>query len=162
MRAEDLFFLQIQGSGVLVFEDGRRARAVFDGSNGAPFVGVAAPMRQEGLLPDRRTSGGDIHAWLADHRGPEAQAVMDQNPRYVFFRLAPDTGTEPPGAAGRPLVPGDRWLSIPPLTPWASSVDRSHGPASRRRADLPPAGGRAGHRVGDQGRGARRPLHWAG
>ena len=113
MRAEDLFFLQIQGSGVLVFEDGARARTVFDGTNGAAFVGIAAPMRREGLLADRQTSASGIRGWLADHRGAQADAVMNQDPRYVFFHLGPDDGGEPPGAAGRPLIAG-RSLAVDP------------------------------------------------
>ena len=113
MRAEDLFFLQIQGSGVLVFPDGRRARTVFDGTNGATFVGIAAPMRRQGLLADRQTSASGIRGWLADHRGPAADAVMNQDPRYVFFHLGPDDGGEPPGAAGKPLVAG-RSLAVDP------------------------------------------------
>lgn len=106
MRAEDLFFLQIQGSGVLLFPGGRRMQAVFDGVNGARFKGIAAPMREMGLLADNDTSGEAIRAWLASHRGREAQAVMQLNPRYVFFRLAPDDGVDPSGAAGVPLIPG--------------------------------------------------------
>ena len=106
MRPEDLFFLQIQGSGVLTFPDGRRARAVFDGVNGARFVAIAAPMRRQGLLGADQTSGEAIRAWLAAHRGPDADAIMWLNPRYVFFRLVADDGREPAGAAGVPLKPG--------------------------------------------------------
>lgn len=106
MRPEDLFFLQIQGSGVLVLPDGRRVRAVFAGTNGRPFVGVANAMRDKGLLPDNNTSGDAIRTWLAQHRGPEADAIMRLNPRYVFFRTVPDDGQEPVGSAGVPLPPG--------------------------------------------------------
>ena len=106
MRPEDLFFLQIQGSGVLTFPDGVRLRAVFDGANGAPFLGIAASMRREGLLADQDTSSEKIHTWLAAHRGPEAASVMRLNRRYVFFHLQPDDGAEPSGAAGVRLTPG--------------------------------------------------------
>jgi membrane-bound lytic murein transglycosylase A len=106
MRPEDLFFLQIQGSGSLTFPDGQRLRAVYDSNNGQRFRGIAAPMREQGLLEDSNTSGEAIRAWLAAHRGPEAEAVMRLNPRYVFYRLAPDDGTQPPGADGLPLPPG--------------------------------------------------------
>ncbi|HEX7761105.1 MAG TPA: MltA domain-containing protein [Caulobacteraceae bacterium] len=106
MRPEDLFFLQIQGSGVLVYPDGGRAKAVFDGTNGARFQGIAAPMREQGLLADDSTSGEAIRTWLAQHQGPRAQALMQINPRYVFFKLGPDDGRDPAGAAGQPLIPG--------------------------------------------------------
>jgi membrane-bound lytic murein transglycosylase A len=113
MRPEDLFFLQIQGSGVLVFPGGARWRAVFDGANGAPFLGIAAPLRQRGLLLDNDTSAQSIHDWLVRNRGPLAESVMDLDKRYVFFRLEPDDGQTPAGAAGVRLVPG-RDLAVDP------------------------------------------------
>lgn len=106
MRPEDLFFLQIQGSGILVMPDGRRVRAAFAAHNGRPFVGIATPMRDKGLLPDNNTSGDAIRTWLADHRGPEADAIMQLNPRYVFFQTLPDDGKQAVGAAGIPLPAG--------------------------------------------------------
>ena len=113
MRPEELFFLQIQGSGTLSFPGGRRLRAVYAADNGRPFVGVATLMREQGLLPDDGTSGEAIRGWLAAHRGPEAQAVMNANPRYIFFRLQPDDDREPAGAAGVPLPPG-RAVAVDP------------------------------------------------
>ncbi|WP_297507053.1 MltA domain-containing protein [uncultured Caulobacter sp.] len=113
MRPEDLFFLQIQGSGVLALPDGRRVKAVFAGTNGRPFVGIAAPMRDKGLLPDNNTSGDAIRTWLAAHRGPEADAIMRLNPRYVFFKMAEDDGQEPVGSAGVSLPPG-RAIAVDP------------------------------------------------
>ena len=113
MRAEDLFFLQIQGSGYLTFADGSKARAAYAADNGRPFVGIARPMAEQGLLPPDGTSGEAIRAWLADHRGPEARAVMALNPRYIFFRLDPDDGGHPAGAAGVPL-PARRAIAVDP------------------------------------------------
>lgn len=113
MRPEDLFFLQIQGSGVLVFDDGDRRKALYAGDNGLPFVGIARPMARQGLLRPDNVSGGSIQHWLADHAGPEAEAVMNLNPRYVYFRLAPADGGEPAGAAGAPLPPG-RAIAVDP------------------------------------------------
>ncbi|WP_396594905.1 MltA domain-containing protein [Brevundimonas sp. R86498] len=105
MRAEDLFFLQIQGSGYLTFEDGSTARAAYAADNGQPFVGIARPMADQGLLPPNGTSGDAIRAWLAAHRGPEARAVTALNPRYIYFALQPDDGGHPAGAAGVALGP---------------------------------------------------------
>ncbi|HEY1879017.1 MAG TPA: MltA domain-containing protein [Caulobacteraceae bacterium] len=106
MRPEDLFFMQVQGAGVLEFPDGDRAKAVFDGSNGAAFVGIAQPMRSQGLISDADSSADAIHDWLAAHRGEAARAIMDLDPRYGFYRLTADDGQDPAGSAGVRLPPG--------------------------------------------------------
>jgi membrane-bound lytic murein transglycosylase A len=113
MRPEDLFFLQIQGSGYLSFPDGRRARAAYAADNGRPFTGIARPMAEQGLLPANGTSGEAIRAWLAEHRGREAQAITDLNQRYIFFSLEPDDGGHPRGAANIPL-PDGRAIAVDP------------------------------------------------
>lgn len=113
MRPEDLFFLQIQGSGGIVLPDGRRLKAVYAADNGRPFVPIARNMVAQGLLAPDHASGDTIRDWLATHRGPQAQAVMDLDPRYVFFSLQPDDGSAPVGAAGAPLPTG-RAIAVDP------------------------------------------------
>lgn len=115
MRAEDLFFMQIQGSGYLTLEDGSRVRAAYAADNGQPFTGIARPMAERGLLPPNGTSGDAIRAWLAAHRGAEAREVMALNPRYIFFKLDPDDGGDPAGAAGIPL-PARRAIAVDPAS----------------------------------------------
>ncbi|MGH6987854.1 MAG: MltA domain-containing protein [Caulobacteraceae bacterium] len=112
MRPEDLFFLQIQGSGVLDFADGTTVRAIYAGSNGAPFRGIALPLTERGLLAEGEASAQAIRTWLASNRGPIAEEIMDLDPRYVYFRLAPDDGPIV-GAAGIGLIPG-RSVAIDP------------------------------------------------
>lgn len=106
LRPEELFFLQVQGSGVLAFPDGKRMKAVYAANNGRPFVALANPMRERGLLSPDQMSAEGVRAWLAAHRGPEADAIMRLNPRYAFFRLAPDDGRAPSGSAGVHLPAG--------------------------------------------------------
>jgi len=113
MKPEDLFYLQIQGSGVLTFPGGRRMKAIYTGDNGLPFTAIARPMLQAGLLSADHLSGDAIRAWLADHRGEAADAVMDKDQRYIFFDLVPDDGREPAGAAGTPL-PAGRSIAVDP------------------------------------------------
>jgi membrane-bound lytic murein transglycosylase A len=113
LRPEDLFFLQVQGSGALVFEDGARAKALYAANNGRPYTPIGAAMREQGLLAPGQVSAQAIHDWLAAHRGPDAAALMQRNARYVFFRLAPDDGRAPPGAAGVPL-PAGRAVAVDP------------------------------------------------
>jgi len=113
MRPEDLFFLQLQGSGVLTFADGTHRRAVFAGTNGLRFVAIANIMIAQGLIAPDKASASAVHDWLAAHRGPAATAVMDQDPRFVYFRLIADDGGEPQGASGAALIPG-RSLAVDP------------------------------------------------
>lgn len=112
MRPEDLFFLQVQGSGVLRFDDGGRMKALYAATNGRPYVAIGGPMKREGLIPGE-VSAQSIHAWLAAHRGPQADAVMRLDPRYGFFRLVPDDGGAPAGSAHVPL-PARRALAVDP------------------------------------------------
>ncbi len=105
MRPEDYFFMQLQGSGFLDMPDGKRVYAAYSADNGLPFVGVAKVMVDRGILAKNQTSGDNIHDWLAAHKGAEATAVMNANPRYGFFAIQPNQ-TEPLGAAGLPLPPG--------------------------------------------------------
>jgi len=113
MRPEDLFFLQIQGSGSALLPDGQRHRLVYEASNGRPFVGIAKTLRDQGLLPDNGTSADAIRQWLAANRGAKADQVMQTNPRYVYFTLGTDDGTEPLGAAAIALIAG-RAVAIDP------------------------------------------------
>ena len=128
MRPEDLFFLQVQGSGVLQLPGAIRLKAGFAGSNGKPFVPIGRVMRERGLLADSDTSAGAIRAWLAAHAGPDAEAVMDQDPRYIFFRLRPDDGAAPEGASGVVLPPGRAVAADPAFHPagellWIDAAD---------------------------------------
>ncbi len=113
LRPEDLFFLQIQGSGVLVFPDGRRLKASYAADNGRPFLPIASAMVRRGLIEHDHASAGNIRAWLHAHAGAQAQTIMDLDPRYVFFNLAPDDGREPAGSAGVPLTAG-RAIAVDP------------------------------------------------
>ncbi len=102
----DRFFLQIQGSGRIVMPDGSIRRVGFDGQNGRAYVPIGRILVEQGEIPRDQVSMQTIRAWL-EQAGPErAQAVMDQNPSYVFFRdipARPDQG--PTGAQGVPLTP---------------------------------------------------------
>jgi membrane-bound lytic murein transglycosylase A len=86
-------------------QPGQRVYAAYAADNGQPFVGIAKVMVADGYLAANQTSGDNIHAWLAAHRGPDATAVMNADPRYAFFAIQPNQ-TEPLGAAAIPLPPG--------------------------------------------------------
>ena len=102
----DLFFLQIQGSGRIRLPSGQIVRLGYAGRNGAPYTPLGRLLVERGALPPDGISMQTIRAWLGAH--PEqAQAMMEENANYVFFRvmndLRPDQG--PPGALGLDLMP---------------------------------------------------------
>ena len=105
----DAFFLEIQGSGRIMLDDGSVVRAAFGAQNGRPYTAIGAILVQRGELKREEVSAQSIRAWLAAHPG-EAAALMDQNASYVFFSEA---------AVGDPML-GPRGSEGVPLTPEAS------------------------------------------
>ncbi|GBQ15861.1 murein transglycosylase A [Swaminathania salitolerans] len=104
---EDLFFLQVQGSGRLVMTNGSVRRVGFAAKNGHPYVPIGRVLVQRGEMAARDVSLSSLRGWLSAHPG-EARSVMEENPDYVFFRridtIPLDRGA--PGAMGVPLTPG--------------------------------------------------------
>ena len=99
--AVDAFFLEIQGSGVLRYDDGSRRVATFAGRNGQPYVAIGNELLRRGEPRETALSMQGIRRWLEAH--PESRhAVMDANPSYVFFRLA----DEAIGSLGVPVTGG--------------------------------------------------------
>jgi membrane-bound lytic murein transglycosylase A len=106
-RPIDVFFLQIQGSGRLVFGDGETLRAAFAAHNGQPYVSIGRELVSRGELELHQASKSGIEAWLTEN-GPEASRdLFAVNPRYIFFGFEPlpDSDLGPRGAAGLPLTP---------------------------------------------------------
>lgn len=98
----DAFMLHIQGSG-RVQMDNQMLYLNYAGDNGHNFVGIGQLMKQEGLLEPGKASMPDIRQWLKQHP-KQAQALMNRNPRYIFFKSVPEA-SGPMGAAGVALTP---------------------------------------------------------
>ncbi len=97
-----VFFLQVQGSGVLRLPDGRVLRIGYDGGNGRDYTGIGGTMRARGLLAPGQANMQGIVRYLHEHPD-EARGIMDENRNFVFFRpLAGDAV----GALGLPVVAG--------------------------------------------------------
>ena len=95
------YFLQVQGSGRLEFEDGTVKHVLYAGKNNCSYVSLGRVMKEKGLLEPDNVSMQTIRNYLALHP-QEVSALFCENPSYVFFRLA-DSG--PIGAMGVPLLP---------------------------------------------------------
>jgi len=103
----DVFFLQIQGSGRLKFEDGTSVRAAYAAHNGQPFGSVANYLMNTGKITRGEATMQGIRGWMDRVSRQEAQSAMNENPRFVFFRALPvgDQTLGPEGAALIPLTP---------------------------------------------------------
>lgn len=99
----DMFFLEIQGSGRLIFDDGTEAFVNYACQNGHKYKSSGRVMREKGLL-----KRGDIfeqREWLKNN--PErVREILNGNPSYVFFRYG---SRGPTGAMGQVV---DDWLSL--------------------------------------------------
>ena len=98
----ELFFVQIQGSGQVQFDDGGRIRIGFADQNGHPYRSLGRYLIDRGEMPLEQASMQGIKAWAAANPA-KLQDALNSNPSYVFFRELPPTDG-PIGALGIPLT----------------------------------------------------------
>lgn len=95
------FFLEVQGSGMLRFPDGREVRVGYAASNGRPYRSIGRLLVDEGRLGRDAVSLQTIRAWLAANP-EECARVLRHNESYVFFRRL---AGPPVGSLGVPVTP---------------------------------------------------------
>jgi membrane-bound lytic murein transglycosylase A len=100
------FFLHIQGSGRVTFDDGATARVAYAGQNGRPYTAIGRTLIAQHQLTREATSLQTIRAWLLAHPD-KARAVMESDASYVFFKLVPvgDAALGAVGSEGVALTP---------------------------------------------------------
>lgn len=104
-RPIDVFFLQIQGSGRLKYEDGRILRAAYAANNGQPYRSIGGVLIRRGELTREQASKQSIADWMARNGPGAARALMNENPRYIYFtEQAIREGEGPQGAMRVPLT----------------------------------------------------------
>lgn len=135
-----LFFLHIQGSGVVRLRDGSMVSVGYVDQNGHPYRAIGAALAERDEIPRDQLSLQTIRDWLHDNPD-KAEELMNSNPSYVFFELRKDAATGPLGSLGVPLtgtrsIAVDRkyielglpvWLetSLPDISVSAESVEKS-------------------------------------
>lgn len=96
----DVFFLQIQGSGVVELENGQKIRVNYADSNGHTYRAIGRLLLQQGALERENISMQSIRKYLKDHPD-EMDEIFNYNPSYVFFR---ETQDGPIGSLGVPVT----------------------------------------------------------
>lgn len=115
----DLFFLQIQGSGRVRLDTGELVRVGYADQNGQPYKSIGRNLVEQGELKLEQASMQGIKAWGAANPA-KLDALLNQNPSYVFFRELPkaEGGQSsnvdgPVGALGVALTP-ERSIAVDP------------------------------------------------
>lgn len=112
----ELFFLQIQGSGRILLDNGERVMVNYADQNGHPYKSIGKYLLDQGAMTRDQMSMQNIRAW-ARNNPSEVGNLLNHNPSYVFFRELGGGVQSPPGALGVPLTPGR-----------SLAVDRRHIP----------------------------------
>ncbi len=103
--ANDLLFIQIQGSGRVRLEDGTMLRINYDSHNGYPYTPVGRILIERQIVPREEMSMDRIREWM-DANPDGAKELRRQNRSFVFFRIVGlSDDREAAGAQGVPLTP---------------------------------------------------------
>lgn len=112
------FFLQVQGSGVVQYEDGHKALLSWGGVNGHEYRSLGKILIEEKEIPKEKMSAQAIKDWLIAN--PDRQReILSQNPSYLFFLEGQD---KPIGAANVPLTPQYSIAVDPRVIPLGATV----------------------------------------
>ena len=96
------FFLEIQGSGVIKFEDGSTTQVGYADQNGHPYRSLGLALIRQGELKRHKVSMQSIKAWAKKNKR-KLQKFLNANPSTVFFRELPRGLPGPIGALGVPI-----------------------------------------------------------
>ena len=101
----NLFFLQIQGSGIGIFQDGKKVTVSYEGNNNLPYTSIGKILVQQNKINTKDVNLFKIKSWLRNNK-EKAYPVMEQNKRYIFFKVKEtDNAMNPKGALGLELKP---------------------------------------------------------
>ena len=108
----DVFFLQIQGSGLVQLENGEQAHVGYADQNGHPYNSIGRILVDRGELTLDQASMQGIKTW-AKNNPQKLRDLLNSNPSYVFFRELPAGLPGPIGALGVPIS-AERSVAIDP------------------------------------------------
>lgn len=108
--AIDVFFLQIQGSGQIILEDGARIRVNYSASNGRPYRSIGGLLIEQGIITREEMNIPRLKEYLRENPG-QREEILNYNESYVFFRVVeegPLGNIEVPLTTGRSIATDSR------------------------------------------------------
>ena len=97
----DLFFMQVQGSGRIILENGTVARLGFAGKNNHPYSSIGKYIIENNILGSESPTYFSIKNWLKNNP-EEARKAMNVNQSYIFFKVS--NSDDVFGSQGSPLM----------------------------------------------------------
>ena len=106
----DVFFLHIQGSGVIRLPDGRQLSVGYAAQNGRPYRSIGRFLIDTGKIAKEEMSMQRLRRYLAENP-TERSEIFAYNESYVFFRVVQDGplgSLEVPVTGGRTIATDSR------------------------------------------------------
>ncbi len=108
----DVFYLQVQGSGLVQLESGEQVHVGYADQNGLIYNSIGRLLVERGELTMANASMSGIKNW-ARNNPTKLHELLNSNPSYVFFRELPAGLPGPLGALGVPIL-AERVVAIDP------------------------------------------------
>ncbi|MFZ9036257.1 MAG: murein transglycosylase A [Francisellaceae bacterium] len=96
-------FMQIQGSGRIILNNGQSILLGYDSQNGQPYRPIGRYFLEKNLISRENLSMQSIKKWLLEHP-LQQDSILSYDPSFVFFKVL--KGLHPFGAEGVALTPG--------------------------------------------------------
>lgn len=118
----DVYNLQVQGSGRLIFPDGAQVRAAYAAQNGFSWRSAIIGVRDR-LPPNPNGIWASLRQYF-DANPAEVRSVLDADPSYVFFaeEAVADPAAGPRGAANVALTPAGSLAVDPAWHPYGAPI----------------------------------------
>lgn len=108
----DVFFLQVQGSGLVKLDNGGEVHVGYADQNGHTYNSIGRVLIERGELSADQASMQGIKNWARNNLD-KLRDLLNSNPSYVFFRELPAGLPGPLGALGVPIS-AERSVAIDP------------------------------------------------
>ena len=108
----EAFFLEIQGSGIIHFDNGEMMQIGYADQNGYPFKAIGSTLVQKKEITMAEASMEGIKNW-AKKNITKLREFLNMNASYVFFRKLPNDLPGPIGALGV-SIEAERSVAIDP------------------------------------------------
>ena len=101
----DLFFLQIQGSGIGVFENKTKIKISYSGNNEIKYRSIGKFLIKKNFISRKNVNLFTIKKFLNQSEEKVIDKILNYNERYIFFKIDNNVKEFAKGALGMQLKP---------------------------------------------------------